>query len=840
MVSRRDFFKAGAAVTAASLLRPQPAEAHDPDEFREGVATSAWSGVEYKGVPTVCALCPARCPAIAFLDGDRVAKLQGNPASQRTMGKLCARGQAGMEQAYDPDRILWPLRRAGKRGEGNWQRVSWEVALEEIGARLKQLRDAGTPERFMVHHGRLSAGSERLLNQVFLPAFGTATVCGPESLGRSARRVAHQLTWGAGEDAWDIGNARFILNFGSNFLEAHTNHVALARRYAEAAAAGRVRMVTFDVRLSNTAARSAEWIAVRPGTDLAVVLAMCHTILAEDLHRGDGERFLEFCRVTATGRASVADKVAALKEHVKTYTPEWAEAVSGVGAERIRAVARQFATSGPACVVSHRGASAHWNGVETERAIQMLAAITGNVDNRGGRCRAAVGRWQVKAPKGIPSAKRLDVVDGASGSVALPLDGVGHASLRVIKDGKAGSPEVLLWYGHNPVFANGDPTTTEAILRDERLLPLTIAVTPFYDETAALADIILPDTTYLEGWDLEEAPSTDQTAEYMLRQPAIAPLGEARDFKDVLCELARIMGLSIGVESAESFVREACKLTPDVKRAGGFNAMKKAGLWRDKKAAPLYRAYEASVAAEALGAAGVILDEATGVYWNWKTAGAPSEAEARAVGYQLYPGAAAGYVGQGLAGAVVVGFPPDKLNKTGLFELYSAVLAAKGFAGLPTWRPVPAHDALPEDRLVLAAFKQGLHSQGRTRNSRWLTEIAADNPVWINSITAKQRGIADGDRVRLASGIGEVIATARVTEAIMPGVVAMAGDGGHRLYGRFASRQSSPNGAADPKLDHAKWWKTDGAHANAVIPVTADPVAGQQCWMDTVVTVSRA
>lgn len=843
MVSRRDFFKAGAAAAAASAVGPKPARAHDPDVFKTGVAVSAWSGVEYKAVPTVCTQCPSRCPALGFVDDKRLAKVQGNPASPRTMGKLCARGQASVEQVTDPDRILWPLKRSGKRGDGHWQRISWEVALQELGLRLKHLRDANTPERLMVQHGWLSVGSERLLKDVFLPTYGSATVCGPESLGCSARRVAHQLTWGKDEDNWDLANARFILNIGSNFLEAHTNHVALARRYAEAAASGRVRMVTLDVRLSNTAARSQEWIAVRPGTDLAIVLAMCRVIVAEALYRGDGERFLEFCRVTPAVGATLAEKVAALAAHLKDFTPEWAQEISGVPAERIRSLAREFATTKPACVVSHRGASAHANGVDTERAIQMLAALTGTIDVAGGRCRAVRGSWETpKAPAGSPAPRRLEVTSGPAG-LAMPLDGVGHFALRLIKEGTAGRPDVLVWYGHNPVFANGDPATTEAILKDEALLPFTVAVTPFYDETAALADLILPDTTFLESWDLEEAPAADQVAEYLIRQPVIEPQGEARDFKDVLCELARVMGLPIGVESGETFVREACKLTPDIrKKANGFNGMKKTGVWRDKAAQPVYQTYATPVAEEALAKAEILFDESTGVWWNWKAAGFASKDEATAAGYARAPGAAAGYVAQRVGRGAVVGFPPGKVAKSGLFELYSAALAEKGLPGLPAWQAIPGRDTAPPQSLVLTTFKSGVHAQGRTQNSRWLDEIAYDNPVWINGKTARERGITEGDRVRLASPVGQVTATVRLTEAIMPGVLAMSGHNGHRAYGRFASAAAAPTGVEDAKLRGEKWWaaKGNGVHANAVIPVTLDPVAGQQCWMDTVVTLTRA
>lgn len=843
MVTRREFFLAGAAIAAGALTRPAAVAAHDLDvELKPGKAVSPWSGVEYKATPSVCTLCPSRCPILVFTDDGRIAKIQGNPDSERTMGKLCARGQAGVEQLYDPDRVPWPMMRAGKRGEGRWQRISWDVALQELGTRLKQLRDAGTPEKLMLLHGRLSVGTERLVRDVFMTAYGSATVAGPESLGRAARRAAHRLTWGGTEDNWDIGKARFVLNFGSNFLEAHTSHVATARRYGAAMVENGLRMVTFDVRLSNTAARSHEWVPVRPGTDLAVVLAMCQVIMAEGLHAGQGDRFLEFCRATPSTSASVTEKVAALKSHLESYTPEWAETISGVPAAKIREVAATFATRRPACVISHRGASAHWNGVETERAIQMLAAITGNIDNPGGRCRAVTGEWLTPAaPKGAPAPRRLEVLDGA-GAAALPLDGVGHHALRMVRSGEAGRPDVLLLLGHNPLFANGEPAETAAVLKDETLLPFTVAVTPFYDETAALADLILPDATYLESWDLEEAAAADQVAEYMIRQPAVeAPLGEARDVKDVICELAAVIGLPIGVDSAEKFVREACKLTPEIKKkARGFNGMKKAGLFRDKKAEPAYAGYATEVPAARLEEDGVVLDEATGVYFNWRLAGAADEAEARAKGYGALPTAARGYVAQRVGEVAVAGFPPDKLAKTGLFELWSGALAALGHTALPSWNAVPAHDKLAEDALVLTVFKVNVQSQGRTQNARYLQEVQHDNRAWLNPVTARERGIGDGDAVRIASDTGEARLVARVTQAVMPGVVAVPAHFGHSEYGRFASGKRAPTGVDDPKLAEARWWRGDGGAINAVIPISADPVAGQQCWMDTVVRVSRA
>ena len=845
MVSRRDFLKLGtAAAAAAPLAEVRAARAHEEElTVHGGVDYSYLSGTEREPVPTTCALCASRCPAIGYVENGQVVKIEGHPDSIRTHGKLCAKGQAGINQIYDPERILRPLKRSGKRGEGKWQEISWDAALDELTGRLKTLRDEGHPEKFMFHHGWISASADKLINQVFLPSYGTATIADNSCLGQSARQTAHELTWGGHEDSWDFDNTRLVLNFGSNVMEAHTNHVALASRLANALGERRLKMITFDVRLSNTGAKSQMWIQITPGTDLAVVLALCHVVMSEELYRGAGEAFLEFCQVTEQADASTADKIAALKAHLADYTPEWAEEISGVGADLIREVAVEFATAKPACVISSRGASANYNGVETERAIQMLAAITGNIDNPGGRCLGVTAEWLTPTgPEDKPRPRKLNLLEGFEGEAALPVHGLGHQVLRLIKDGRAGRPEVYLWYNHNPVYSNGNVRETIDILKDESLIPFTVSVTPFYDESAALADLILPDATYLERYDFEDGASPSQVPEYTIRQPVVPPLGEARDFKDVCCELAARMGFPLGFESAEDFVEKACKLTPLVnKKAGGFRRMKMRGVWHDPKAEPRYFSYKSDVDSETLAADGVILDEATGVYWNWRTAGVASEQDAMNLGYRDTPGAHRGYVAQKFGETAYVGFRPERFNKSGRFEIYSAILAAQGFAALPGYTAIPEHQEMAPDELVLTTFRVNVQTLSRTQNCMWLNEINGDDAAWIKPETAAARGIAEGDRIKIRSPLGEIETSARVTENAVPGSVAMSSHGGRWEYGRYASGKKAPSGIdADSPNEQLKWWRHESAHPNWIIPIASEPISGQQRWMDTVVSVTKA
>lgn len=844
MFSRRNFLRLGATAATASLAEMHTAQAKETDELAVGgVDYSYLSGTEREAVPTVCDLCASRCPAIGYVENGYVVKIEGHPDSIRTQGKLCAKGQAGVNQIYDPDRILRPLRRTGKRGEGKWEQISWDVALAELAGRLGRLRDAGEPEKLMFHHGWISASADRLINKVFLASYGTGTIADNSCLGQSARRTAHELTWGAREDSWDFDNARLILNFGSNVLEAHTNHVALARRLAQGLADRTLKVITFDVRLSNTGAKSHKWIKIRPGTDIAVILAMCHVVMSNDLYQGEGEEFLQFCQVDANPRSTMAAKITSLKGHLAPYTPEWAAEISGVNADLIRDVAVEFASTKPACVISSRGAGAHYNGVETERAIQMLAALTGNIDNPGGRCLAVTPQWNYPTgPKEKPEPRKLDILEGFEGDVALPIHGVGHQVLEMIKDGRAGRPDVYIWYNYNPVFSNGNAKENIDILKDESIIPFTVSVTPFYDESAALADLILPDAIYLERYDFEDGISPDQVAEYCIRQPVVPPQGEARDFKDVCCELAQRMGFPLGFESAEQFVKEACKLTPEVKaKASGFRGMKRRGVWHDPKAKPFYYSYKKAVEPKVLEEEGVIYDDATGVYWNWKTAGVGSENEARSRGYRHTRGAYEGYVAQKFGNGVYAGFTPAGLNKSGYFELYSVILEEKDLAPLPTYAPIPEHQAMKPDELILTTFRVNVQTLSRTQNCRWLDEIDVDNSAWINPETAAARGIVDGDRIKIKSPLGQIEAPAKVTENAVPGIIAISSHGGRWEYGRYASGKKAPYALdVDSPYERLKWWTHDRDHLNLIIPNSSEPISGQQRWMDTVVSVSKA
>lgn len=794
------------------------------------------TGKERKAIPTACWGCVTRDSMIGFVEDGRLVKLEGHPGSIRTEGVLCAKGQAGINQVYFPDRILYPLKRMGKRGEHKWKRISWDEALDTIAAKLKPLRDAGKPEQFMYAYGRHKA-SQWAVTGDFLAAYGTKTIGNHTSVCEGSKWVGQESLWGGMYDNWDYDKTDFVVNFGSNQFETHTNHIPTSHRLIRAMVDRGVPLYTFDVRLSNTAAKSNEWIPIKPGMDGLVMLAMCNVIMNEGLFRTD---HLKYMRVSKDYKATDGEKIDAIKREVAAFTPEFASKESGVPADKIREIARGFAKANAACLVTYRGTCMHYHGADQERAAMLLSAITNNLDTPGGRVMGVGGSWS-----GAPSSKKaeiskgLHIKDGFPGEAAFPTHHVSQSIIPMIIDGSFGRPDVYWWSCYNPAYINGNNDETRKAFQDESIFPFLITTTITYDESSQYADIILPDVTYLERWDWEDMVDAAQIGENYIRQPLIKPLGEARCQGDVWPELAKRLGFELAYSSKKDFVKQTCDNTPGVKESGGFDYMVKHGVWVEKDAKPKYGFYKEQID---VSGDGVILDDETGVYWNHKNAGV-SEAEAKSKGYLGVAGAKKHYVAQHINGEALKAYPPNtKFVKSGLLDFYSDNFAEKGFPAFPTYTPIPEHQEMGEDDLVLTTYKVAVHTHSRTAQCKWLSEIKHDNPAWINSKTASDRGIQDGDAIKVKSNIGEITTTAHVTEGIVPGIIAISYHLGREHSGIFASgnRSPSPGGAnADPDAKN-KWWNKHGVHPNKIIPNSSDPISGGQRWMDTVVQVSKA
>ncbi|MBY0095789.1 molybdopterin-containing oxidoreductase family protein [Mesobacillus maritimus] len=740
-------------------------------------------------IPTMCLNCSSVCGMIAKVKDGRILKLEGNPLDPNSKGKLCAKGQAAINMVEDPERILYPMKRIGPRGSGKFERISWEDAIDTISARLRMLRKEKCPEKLVLLYGRDRSNGflERFTN-----AFGTPNKLGHRGLCSLNKRMAIRAV--IADTDWetpDFANTSYILNFGSNFYEAHQGHVGIMTRVAEAKRNG-AKLVTFDVRLSNTAAQSDEWQPLFPGTDGLVALAIGHVILRENLQ----DR--EF--ITDWTNASLEE----WRAHYQPYTPEYAEMISGVSAKKIEEIALEFAKAAPkATTITNRGAHAHENGFYNEWAVLCLNALVGNIGQKGGWCYIP-GDVNVSAPQPGPLPPKPTVKTELSHPSELPFvnqvypKAASSTIFPYIAEGKAQVDTLFSYYVNAPMSWPEGPSFVRDVLMDENLVPFHVVVDAFNSEIVEMADIVLPDATFLEKWDLDARNSHELQPYVGLRQPVVPPPGECKDIRDILISLAKAideeMAHYFNFEDAKEFITEWAKVVP-----GGVDHLIEKGIWVDKTKTKAFTPYLEKTGYD-LNDPSIIIDE-NGI--------------ARLKGNQQV-------IGRVWKNQIVKGFATH--DRTFQFKLHTIGQLSHAPI-LPVYRPIPHHHQLTENELMLTTFKWNVHTQSRTANQAWLTEIVDDNPCWIHPETAERYGLKKDVEFTIVTKEQNgkhtrITVKPFITEAIHPRVLAISASFGHWQYGRNA--------------------KGKGYNPNSIIRTKMDPVGGGQAWNDTVVTIERA
>ena len=815
-ITRRSFLQASAGTTAAAALAPRLL--HAMENELGGKDFSPVSAAERKAIPITCHVCNIQDGAIAYVENDRVVKLEGNPEHVSTRGRLCAKGNSGMWYSYDPDRILYPLKRVGARGEGKWKRITWEEALTEVAEKLNAALKED-PNTIMLKWGRNRTGGTL---ERFMKTLGSATVLNHTSVCESSKKVGQEPTWGPDIETPDFANAKYVLNFGSNVLEASYFHNPLSQRVTEGRVDNHMKIVTFDVRLSNTAGFSDEWIPVFPATDGAVALAIGHVILREDLQ--DSDFINTWTNVT----------VDELKAHYAQYTPEWASKISGVPMQTIERIAREFATTKPATLFTYRGPAKHLYGSYNEKACMMLPIMTGNIEKRGGYCLPRGMGWPQPNPQ--PPGPKHGSVLAHPPEYPLASHKVAHLVPFWIAEGRQ-KINVAFTYQDNPVYTNpGAQAVWGKLYRDEKLIPYFISMSSHMGEETALADIILPDCPYLERWEPESMPNS-LWPWLGIRQPVHKSLGESREnrilLRDIIWKLdpdgSRGMKQFWEFKDGEDYMRHHFDNVPGLKEAGGLDFLKKHGVW------PIYGTLDPRTG-KVTDKTGREIQAEYGLHKKELSAADMEGAMVDAQGLVTRNGKAIGVRRNGLNH---VGFPTG--NR--LINVRVDEWAEYGFNPMPTFKRIPWHETMKDDEMILSTFKLNVHKQSRTAAVKWLAEIAHSNPAWMNPETARKLGVKTGDLVRVESPVGYLVTKAYVTEGIHPKVISIATSFGHWEYGRLATLKLKDkpafDGTEDPDLNNV-WWDDRGVHPNAIIPVVADPIGGSQGWYDTVVKVSKA
>lgn len=516
-MSRRDFLKLGgltaAMLTVGSFIPPQVAKA-----AREAGLIDP-NGDGY--IPTMCEMCVWRCGVLAKVKDGKVVKLEGNPEHPNSNGKLCARGQSGLMNTYDPDRVLTPLIRVGKRGEGKFRKASWEEALDLVASNMQKIKDQYGAEAmlFSSTHNISQPVFENLLYGFGSPNYGTQ-----RSLCFNAMIVANLMTYGMEEPARDYSKIKYLILTGRNLTEAISTSEtsALMDIISEGA-----KVIYIDPRFTKTASKATEWLPIKPGTDSAFHLAMINVIITENL----------------SNKSFVADYTSGfdqLAASVSANTPAWAEKITGIPADSISRIAREFAAAG-SNALAHNGwrTSNFLNSFQTQRAITILNALVGNwgttLHPTAGESAGGLGSIPQPAYPRI-SAPRLDGVPWKFPFVPLKL-----GIFQEMRDGAlTGDPypaKGWLISRQNPVQDLPDRAKTLELFGK---LDFIATIDIIMNDTSWFSDVVLPEASYLERYD----PLNPVGDKVFLRQPVIEPQGEAKSALWIFKELGTRLGLA--------------------------------------------------------------------------------------------------------------------------------------------------------------------------------------------------------------------------------------------------------------------------------------------------------
>jgi len=516
-ITRRDFLKVGGsalgAVVLSEFIPPRVVEAARSN----GLLDSTDSGY----IPTMCEMCVWRCGVLAKVENGRVVKLEGNPEHPHSNGNLCPRGQSGLMNTYDPDRILTPLVRVGKRGEGKFRKASWEEALDIVAQNMLDIKQKYGPEAmlFSSTHNLSQVQFENLLNAFGSPNYGTQ-----RSLCFNAMIVANLTTYGMEEPARKYDDLKYIILTGRNLMEA----ISTSETSALSQAIDRgVKVVYLDPRYTKTAAKATEWLPIRPGTDLALHLALINVIIGEGLYN---QQFV-------SNNTSGFDKLAVA---MGQYTPEWAAPIAEIPADTIRRIAREFAAAAP-YALAHNGwrTSNFVNSFQTERAITILNALVGNwnvaIFPAAGEESGVLGAPpQPSYPR--VSAQRLDSVPWKYPFVPLKI-GVFQEMRDAVLTGTPYQAHGWFIARQNPAMSLPDRGRT---LQAFGKMDFIATVDILMNDTAWFSDVVLPEASYLERYD----PLNIVDDKAYLRQPVIAPQGEGKSALWIYKELGKRLGLS--------------------------------------------------------------------------------------------------------------------------------------------------------------------------------------------------------------------------------------------------------------------------------------------------------
>ncbi|HWR03415.1 MAG TPA: molybdopterin-dependent oxidoreductase [Humidesulfovibrio sp.] len=696
-LSRRDFLKGlavggAAALAPCLLLQPRPADANQNYEGGYQVFRNA---------------CPRNCydtcSIKSYVKDGVVRFVEGAPESTFTRGGLCVKGNSYVRYAYSPDRIKYPMLQEG-RGSGKWRRISWDEAMDRIAKKILELKQQDGSllglalTKYSGNFGITNYGVEGLMSSLGYTTRLVGTPCWPAGIDAQNYDLGNMWC----NDPEDMAKSRYIIIWGANpaWCSIHSMKFIYAAREAGA------KVVVIDPVFTQTAAKGDEYLQVVPGGDGALALGMCRHLL-------DGELYDKAW--VAANSVGFQDFAEYLRKNV---TVDWAAGVSGVPAERIRAIAEEFAHAKPGTIWIGYGMQRHVNGGAMVRAIDALVAMTGNVGKVGGGARYGhLQTWGFnynamirKPPEGskgfVGAAGPKGEFDFAAGAAAPAYT---DRALNINKTAQeildAKDPAIrMLWVSCKNVLSQD--FDRNKLLEAFKKLELVVVVDHFFNQTVEQADIVLPVTTIFEEWTVNVSYWHYWLS---LNEQAVKPMFEARSNIEIAAALSKRMNeLTPGsctypteIDTREWMEKEFNKKIYDL-----FGIAS----WEDLRKGPV---------------------------------------KAR--------------MPQAAWSDLVFATPSKK------YEFKSELCAKNGHKALPEY--VEGRQPYDKLRLLTPHSKFNIHSQ--FQNLDWMMDFNPEPIVYIHPGAAKERAIKDGDAVRVFNKTGEVRLKARITADVPPDTLLM-------------------------------------------------------------------
>jgi len=642
--------------------------------------------------------CGARCILKVRIKEGRIVNIGTDDRPMPSL-KACVRGLAQKDVVYAPDRLTTPLKRVGQRGEGKFKPISWDEALETVSMELQRVKKAyGNSAIFLMDYSGSTSplqGMGKAGRRFFSFFGGCATWWGITSY--EAALFSSLVTFGTaftGTTRDNFIHSKLVILWG--FDPVVTRFGPDTVYYLGQARKAGARIICVDPRLNETGKTLGhQWIAIRPGTDTAMMIAMAHVMITENLYDKT------FIKTHTNGFEKFADYVLGREDGV-AKTPEWAEKITGVRAEVIEALARDYATVKPAALLAGWAPGRSAYGEQYQRAASVLSAMSGNIGITGGYAAGGVGR----VPMGF--LKEVLPVPGDL-SPKIHVSDIYKALIQGKSGGYPCDIKLLYIVGCNLLnqFLNVNKGI-EALKRPEFIVIHERFMTP----TARFADLVLPVTTSMEGEDIGQPWSGSPYFTFLNK--AIDPLPETKSDLKIFSELAKRLGIKgYNDKSDEEWLRSFVNATTDLP---DYETFKKKGFHQIEMKEP-WVAFRAQ------------LDNH-------------------------------------------LPFP----TPSGKIEIYSEKIAEMNNPLLP---PIPKYIESwegPNDPLRAQCPIQLVSPHARTRVNSQLDNIPslkalADDRAWLSREDAQARGIVDGETVRIYNDRGSMMATAKVTERMMPGVV---------------------------------------------------------------------